>query len=54
MSLYYIEQELWAILFSIISASHYLEKNKLNPLTDIRPSTVYFTQKGEVKLMPFG
>ncbi|KAL4438379.1 hypothetical protein ABPG74_009418 [Tetrahymena malaccensis] len=54
VSLYYIEQELWAILYSIVSAAYYLEKNNLIPLTDVRPSTVYFTLKGEVKLMPFG
>ncbi|KAL4486494.1 hypothetical protein ABPG72_018448 [Tetrahymena utriculariae] len=54
VSLYYIEQELWAILYSIVSAAYYLQKNNLTALTDIRPSTVYFTLKGEVKLMPFG
>lgn len=54
VNLFYLEAELWAILYSIVSAAAYLEKNKNLPLTDIRPSNIYFTLRGEVKLLPFG
>ncbi|EGR34313.1 protein kinase domain protein [Ichthyophthirius multifiliis] len=53
VSLYYLEQELWVILYSIISAAFYLEENGRS-IHNIRPQNIYFTQQGEVKLVPIG
>ncbi|EGR29105.1 protein kinase domain protein [Ichthyophthirius multifiliis] len=53
VNLPYIEQEIWTILYSIISAATYLESKNLS-LNDIRPQNVYFTTRGEIKLIPFG
>lgn len=50
--MYYSEQELLVILYSIIQACSFLEE-KRKTIDDIRPQNIYLTKAGHLKLVPF-